>query len=181
MHRCTNPLLKVFLNSTNQQSMMKTVHHKRACGHCIPQANASDIQASLLHVEATGQQVPGHHWPKALPQGSLKPSLSNSNQKPLFPALCFVEYHDYEHCFIVRKLLDLSQHWEHLRGPFRGMLSGRVDGLNHMAPVKSHAEPWEITSDKEASSLPFTEFYVWNKTLSTDTWGNIRFLNIQKL
>lgn len=61
------------------------------------------------------------------------------------------------------------------------MLSGRVDGLRHMAPVKSRAEPSGITSDTEASSLPLTEFYVWNETLSTDTGGNIRFLNIQKL
>lgn len=49
------------------------------------------------------------------------------------------------------------------------MLSGRVDGLHHMAPVKSHAEPSEITSDTGAGSLPLMEFYVWNETLSTDT------------
>lgn len=90
--------------------------------------------------EAADQQVPGH-WPIALCQDSLKTLLRNSEEKPLLPALCFAEYHGYEHCFIVRKLLDLSQPQEHLRGPFRGMLSERVDRLNHMAPVKSHAEP----------------------------------------
>lgn len=58
---------------------------------------------------------------------------------------------------------------EHIYEGPSGVLSGRVDGLNHMAPVKSHAEPGEITSDKGAGSLPLTGFYVWNETLNTDT------------
>jgi hypothetical protein len=125
-------------------------------------------------------QVSACHCPSALNQDNLNLPLSNSDQKPLFLALCFAEYHSYEHSFIVRELLDLSQPWEHLWGPFRGMLSGRVDRLSHMAPVKSHAEPWEIASDKGASSLLLPGFYVWNETLSTDTWGNIMFLSIRK-
>lgn len=43
------------------------------------------------------------------------------------------------------------------------MLSGRVDRLNHMASVKSHAEPREITSDKGASSLPPYDFMCGTK------------------
>lgn len=172
MHMWINPLLGVFLNSTNQRAIIKTVtaHHRLVLAAFRPASFLLEQQLVVL----------GYH---SLPSsGQLEPPpLSNSDQKPLFPALCFAEYHGYEHCFIVRNLLDLSQPWEHLRGLFRGMLSGRVDRLNHMAPVKSQAEPWEITSDKGASSLPLTEFYVWNETLSTDTWGNIRFLNIQKL
>lgn len=36
-----------------------------------------------------------------LSQDNSKLCLSNSYQKPLFPALCFAEHHGYEHSFIV--------------------------------------------------------------------------------
>lgn len=63
---CINTLLGVFLNSTNQRSMIKTV-----IARCRLMPVTSRPAFFLL--EAAGRWVPGYHWPTALHQDSLKP------------------------------------------------------------------------------------------------------------
>ena len=67
--------------------------------------------------------------------GNRATPLSNSDPKPLFPALCVAEYQGHEHCFIVRKLLGLSQPQEHLWGPSGECFLGGLTDLTIWLPL----------------------------------------------
>lgn len=64
MHRYTNLLLKVFLNSTNQHSMMKTAHHKTAVTayHKLMQVTVRPA-FFLRRQQASRSQVITGPWP----------------------------------------------------------------------------------------------------------------------
>ena len=130
MHRCIHPLWRVFLNSTNQQ-------HELDC-HCPPQASASRVQPTFFLLDAAASRsrliIPCPHTHTPL-QDSLNPPLSNSDPKPLFPALCVAEYQGHEHCFTVRKLLGLSQPQEHLWGPSGECFLGGLTDLTIWLPL----------------------------------------------